>query len=130
MKNCGKLLLLLSSFPLQVSMNHMFSIGNMTSLRTCYLIFGMVAFLVHIKFHICLAQMWHVSNNFHFSCMLFKHAKFQIENDILPLHSQTQNALCTTNFSIITFEHFFPHELYSPNFFTFAKGIVIAFRIF
>jgi uncharacterized membrane protein YccF (DUF307 family) len=61
-----------SSFPFQASLNHLFNNGNTTLLKLCNLILGMVAFLVHINLPFILAQMWHISNCFHLSCMFVK----------------------------------------------------------
>lgn len=71
-QNCSKLLPHFSSFLYQTFLNHLFNNGNTTLLRICYFILGIVAFLVHIKLPFLLAQMWHISNSFHLSCMFVK----------------------------------------------------------
>jgi len=128
MQNGGKLLPLSSFSPLQASLNHLFSNGNMTSLRVRYLIIGMATFLVHIKLPFLLTQMWHISNHFCFSRMLFEHVRFRTQDDILSLCNQTHNAFHTINISKITLEHFYPWKLCSY-FSTLVRDIVI-FKFF
>ncbi len=84
MQNGGKLLPFSSSFPFQASINHVFNNGNMTLLKIDYLIFGMGAFLVHIKLPFLLTQMWHISNYFCFSFMFFKLVQFKTQITSFP----------------------------------------------
>jgi hypothetical protein len=69
--NGAKLLPFSSFLALQASLNHLFNNGNPTLLTIYYLILGMGPFLVHIKLPSLLTQMWHISNRFCFSHMLF-----------------------------------------------------------
>jgi hypothetical protein len=93
-------------------------------LRVCYHIISMATFLVDIKFPFLFTQMWHISNHFCFSCMLFEHVRFRTQDDILSFHSQTHNALHMINISKITLEHLCPWKLCSY-FSTLVRDIVI-----
>ncbi len=125
MQNGGKLLPFSSSFPFQVSLNHLFNNGNMTLLRIDYFILGMGAFLVHIKLSFRLTQMWHISNYFCFSFMFFKCVQFRTQNNLLSFHSQTHNAFHIVNFSKLTLEHFYPQKLCNPYVFALARNIIV-----
>jgi hypothetical protein len=72
------LLLHFSYFPFQASLNHLFNNGNTILLRICYLILGMVAFLVHIKLFFPFCP--NVANCFHLSCMFVKHVNKSWQN--------------------------------------------------
>jgi hypothetical protein len=71
MQYCGKLLLIFSPLPLQASLNHLFHNHYAIYLKVDSLIFCVIT-LVDIKFTVILANMWHVTNYLHFSCMFLK----------------------------------------------------------
>jgi hypothetical protein len=60
------------------------------------------------KIHLPLCQSVTCPHRFCFSYMLFKCVRFWTQNDVLPLHNHTQNAIHMVNFPIITLEHFCP----------------------
>jgi hypothetical protein len=128
MWNCGKLLPFSSSFPLQASLNHLFNNGNMTLLNIDYLILGMGAFLVHIKFPFLFTQMWHPQIVFVFLTCFSSVSDLRPKISSFSLHNWTHNALHMVNILKITFELFCPWKLCSLDVFALVKDIIVFLR--
>jgi len=71
MQYYDKLLPISSPLPLQAFLNHLFQNHYATYLKVDSFIFCVIT-LVDIKFTFIFANMWHVTNYLHFSCMFFK----------------------------------------------------------
>ncbi len=128
MRNGGKLLPFSLSFPLQASLNHLFNNENMTLLKIDYLILGMGAFLVHIKFLFLFTQMWHTQIAFVFFTCFSSVSDLRPKISSFSLHNWTHNALHMVNIFKITFEVFCPWKLYSLDVFGLVKDIIVFFR--
>jgi hypothetical protein len=131
MQNGGKLLPFSSTFPLQASLNHLFSYGNPTLMTNR---------LPH-SWHRCISCSHKTPFHFLPKCgisqttLVFPTCFSNMSNlgskiTSIPLHNWTHNALHIVNISKITFEHFYPWKLCSANVFTLVRDIIVFLDFF